>query len=325
MVNNGTMFQDPFSEEVWTTTYKDHADIDVNSTIRRVAKAIASVEETEEKKQEWEEKFYDLLTNFKGVPGGRILSNAGTDWKATTLANCFVGPRLKTDIDSIEGIYGHLISQTQTLKSEGGWGENFSYIRPRGAFIHGIGIETPGAVKYMEIFDKSSEIITSGSGKKTSHKKAKGKIRKGAMMGVMDVWHPDIIEFITAKQQPGRLTKFNVSVNCTDEFMNKLNAIRNLDPNDTEKLEELDKWDLIFPDTTHERYASEWTGDIRAWKSKGYSVKVYNTVSVTWMWNLIMESTYNRAEPGILFLDRANKFNPLWYGETIYATNPCGN
>jgi ribonucleotide reductase alpha subunit len=188
-----TVFQDSFSEEVWRTTYKDFSDESIDNTLRRVAKALASVEKTPELQKEWEEKFYDLLSQFKGTTGGRIMSNAGTEWSGTTLMNCFVGPRGKHDIDSLEGIYSHLLSQSQTLKSEGGWGENFSYIRPRGAFIHGIGVETPGAVKYMELFDKASDIITSGSGKKTTNKKAKGKIRKGAMMGVLECFSKDTI------------------------------------------------------------------------------------------------------------------------------------
>lgn len=331
-----TSFQDSFSAEVWKTTYKDHKDTDIDETFLRISKAIASVESTDELKDLWEKRFFDLLTNFKGTPGGRIISNAGTEWAGTTLMNCFVGPREKYDIDSLEGIYSHLLSQSQTLKSEGGWGENFSYIRPRGSFISGIGVETPGSVKYMELFDKASEIITSGSGKKSTNKKAKGKIRKGAMMGVIDVWHPDIIEFVTAKQQPGRLTKFNISVNCTDKFMDRINQIDILEKQisnitDTAAIDAcnqaisvLDKWDLYFPETTYEKYKAEWTGDINLWERKGYPVKIFNTISVKWLWNLIMESTYNRAEPGVLFLDRANYFNPLNYGETIFATNPCG-
>ena len=331
-----TVFQDLFSHEIWETTYKDHNDKSIDDTIARIAGAIASVEETEELRTLWKERFCDLLSNFKGVPGGRIMSNAGTEWAGTTLMNCFVGPREKYDIDSLEGIYSHLLSQSQTLKSEGGWGENFSYIRPRGSFINGIGVETPGSVKYMELFDKASEIITAGSGRKSSNKKAKGKIRKGAMMGVIDVWHPDVIEFITAKQQAGRLTKFNVSVNCTDEFMSRVSRIAELerklalrDGTDEElvsfsdEISTLDVWDLYFPLTTFEKYKEEWNGDIIAWKAKGYPVKVFNTISAKWLWNLIMESTYNRAEPGVLFLDRANYFNPLRYGETIFATNPC--
>ena len=330
----GTVFQDSFSKEIWETTYKDHNDITVDDTFKRIARAISSVEVTDELKQVWEDRFYELLSNFKCVPGGRIISNAGAEWTGTTLMNCFVGPRASYDIDSLEGIYNHLLSQSQTLKSEGGWGENFSYIRPRGSFINGIGVETPGAIKYMELFDKASEIITSGSGKKSTNKKAKGKIRKGAMMGVIDVWHPDIIEFITAKQQPGRLTKFNVSVNCTDDFMNRVIKIDELEKQLTNEnadvdsinfqIEQLDKWELIFPVTTFAKYKQEWNGDIKYWLDHDYPVNVFNTISTKWLWNLIMESTYNRAEPGVLFLDRANYFNPLNYGETIFATNPCG-
>lgn len=239
--------------------------------------------------------------------------------------NCFAGPRGDYDIDSLDGILKSLTNQAQTLKSEGGWGDNFSYIRPRGSFIHGIGVESPGAVKYMELFDRSSDIITSGSGKKSLNKKAKGKIRKGAMMGVMDVWHPDIIEFITAKQSAGRLSKFNVSVNCTDEFMEKIIKLDEMCESgaSTEEIELMDQWQLRFPDTTHEAYKAEWTGNFNEWVKSGHPVKVFDTVSATMLFNLIMDSTYNRAEPGVLYLDRANYFNPLNYHDTIYTTNPC--
>lgn len=334
-----TNFIDSFSEEIWTQTYKNYKDKTIDDTMRRVANAISSVEKSAKQKKEWEENFYEMLSDFKVVPGGRIISNAGSGWKGTTLINCFVGPRETSDIDSLDNIMKNLKNQGKTLKSEGGWGENFSYIRPRGSFIYGIGVETPGAVKYMEMFDKSSEIITAGSGERSDNLKAKGKIRKGAQMGVLDVWHPDIIEFIRAKQKPGNLTKFNISVNCSDNFMNKLLKVMELKNRfETEKdklsslekdimkktIAEVDRWDLIFPDTQHPNYKSEWYGDIKSWHAKGYPVVVYKTVSATWLWDLIMESTYNRAEPGVLFLDRANYFNPLNYAETIMATNPCG-
>ena len=175
----------------------------------------------------------------------------------------------------------------------------------------------------MELYDKASEIITAGSGKKFGNSKAKGKIRKGAMMGVLDIWHPDIIEFITAKQQSGRLTKFNISVNCTDEFMNKLIKVLDMKEKGLDYSED-DKWPLRYPDTTNEKYKKEWKGHIDEWEAKGYPVIQYQVVSILWLWNLIMESTYNRAEPGILFLDRANDFNPASYIERISATNPCG-
>jgi ribonucleoside-diphosphate reductase alpha chain len=359
-----TKFEDPFSEEVWQNTYKDHTDKSIDDTIYRVAATAASVEATPELVELWTRNFYHMLSQFRATAGGRIYSNIGTEWNGTTLMNCFVSPRPDHDIDSLDGILSNLRDQSQTLKAEGGWGENFSYIRPRGAFIHGIGVETPGSVKYMEMFDKASEIITAGSGRQSENKKAKGKIRKGAMMGVLDVWHPDIIEFITAKQKPGRLTKFNLSVNCTDEFMNKVLKVQELQM-EVEKIEqdikdalqwckdnpdgcgsfgqgphmidyecellraekaveEVDKWDLRFPDTQAPEYKNQWRGHIGQWEEKGLPTIVYKTVSVTWLWNLIMESTYNRAEPGVLFLDRANYFSPLNYKETIQATNPCG-
>lgn len=320
-----TQFQDPFSEEVWRTTYKDHKDNTVDDTFRRVAKAIASVEETPELKAEWEAKFFDMMSDFKGIPGGRILSNAGTEWSGTTLMNCFVTPRPSNDLDSLDSIIQNIRDQAFTLKSEGGWGANFSPLRPRGSFIQGIGVESPGAVKYMEIFDKVSDVITSGSGTKSSNAKAKGKIRKGAMMSVLNCSHPDIVEFVTAKQQSGRLTKFNMSVNCSDAFMSKVLNVKEL-RNAGASLEEIeaeDKWDLVFPDTAYSKYKAEWDGNIDSWKSKGYPTKVYQTVSATWLWKLITESTYSRNEPGVLFLDRGNYFNPLYYGESINATNPC--
>lgn len=317
MTQKQTEFQDTFSEEIWRTTYRNYKDQNVNDTFQRVAKHIASAEDTEEKKQYWEEQFYDLLTDFKGVSGGRITANAGAEWNGTTFMNCFVGGLPEYNIDSLEGIYQVLQEQSKTLKSEGGWGMDFSWIRPRGSFIAGIGVESPGAVRFMELFDKSSEIVTSGSGKKNNNKKSKEKIRKGAQMGTLSVTHPDIIEFITAKQTPGRLSKFNISVNCTEDFMQKVNAVTNGD-------ESQDTWNLEFPETSHECYKAEWKGDLKEWKAKGYPVVVHNTVKVSWLWNLIMESTYNRNEPGILFLDRANEYAPTNYAETILSTNPCG-
>jgi len=181
-----TEFQNPFAKEIWLSTYKDHNDNTVDDTFRRVAKAVASVERTADLRKEWEEKFTDMLSDFKVTAGGRIYANAGTEWGGTTMLNCFVSPHPKDDVDSLEGIMKVLRDQSFTLKSEGGWGHNFSLLRPRGSFIHGIGVESPGAVKYMEIFDKSSDIITAGAGSTSTNVKAKGKIRKGAQMAVLD-------------------------------------------------------------------------------------------------------------------------------------------
>lgn len=186
-----TKFEDLFSYEVWDTTYRNSEDKTIDDTLRRVARAIATPESTPELREYWEEQFYDMLTDFKCTVGGRIYANAGAGWSGTSLLNCFVSPRSGEDIDSIEGILADIGNQCKTLKSEGGWGQNFSFIRPRGSFIHGVGVESPGAVKFMEIYDKTSDVITSGSGQKASNAKAKKKIRKGAQMAVLDCFSKD--------------------------------------------------------------------------------------------------------------------------------------
>ncbi|MFA5234064.1 MAG: LAGLIDADG family homing endonuclease [Sulfurimonas sp.] len=230
--------------------------------------------------------------------------------------NCFTGGRPPYDCDSLVGILEVLKGQSLTLKSEGGWGLNFSFIRPRGTFIHGVGVESPGPVKFMELFDKSSDVITAGSNQDSVKEKKKAKIRKGAQMAILSCWHPSIFEFVTAKQTEGRLTKFNISVYCTDEFMDKVLVAKNGDTNVT--------WDLVFPDTKHPKYKEDWDGDIFTWKSKGYDVVVYETIPVLKLWNLIIKSTYNRAEPGVLFLDKANQTYCFNYsGKRIQETNAC--
>jgi ribonucleoside-diphosphate reductase alpha chain len=317
-----TEFKDPLSFEIWDTTHRATNETSIDDTMLRVASAAASAEKTPELQEYWRGQFLDMLSGFKCTSGGRIYANAGAGWSGTSLLNCFVSPRSGPDLDSIEGILCDIGNQCKTLKSEGGWGQNFSWIRPRGSFIQKIGIESPGAVKFMEIYDKTSDVITSGSGQKA--KAGKKKIRKGAMMGVLDVWHPDIEEFIRAKQHGDRLQKFNLSSNCLDKFMQTLIYLLSVkDKVSKEEFDQLDRWDLIFPEITHERYDEEWDGDISAWQAKGYPIEVYKTVSLTGLWDLIMENTYKRADPGVLFLDRANYFNPLSYAEKILATNPC--
>lgn len=149
-------------------------------------------------------------------------------------------------------------------------------------------------------------------------------------------WHADIIEFITAKQSAGRLSKFNLSVNCTDAFMSIITEIDTLTKSlvtvlDEElkkgierRIDEIDTWDLVFPDTTHRSYRAKWDGNLQNWVNLGLPITVIRTIKASYLWDLIMKSTYSRAEPGVLFLDRANLFNPLNYAETIMATNPCG-
>lgn len=312
-----TVFTDDFSRENWEDTYQyRETDRDVNDTHLRVAIDLASVEETEELQAYWADRFADALEDFKFVPGGRITSNAGTGLKGTTYINCFVsGPEGEYQ-DSMEGILGELTRQALILKSEGGYGVCADFMRPRGSFIHAIGNETPGAVEMLRMWDTQSAVITQGSGKKATRKKGKKKIRKGAQMVTMSCWHPDIEEFITKKQQPGMLTKFNMSVLITDEFM--------------EAVENCQTWRLEFPDfeasaDTKREYNKSWNGDLKSWKSKGLPIKVYREYEdANELWDLIMESTYNRNEPGVLFVDTINSLNNLYYEEFINATNPCG-
>ncbi len=297
-----------FSEEIWHQTYKYHTDKNVYDTFRRVAKDLASIEKDSEK---WEAEFYDALLNFKVVPGGRITSNAGTGLEGTSYINCVVEGPVIEDKDSISGIFNALTRAALTLKSECGYGFCADFIRPRGSYIHGVGVESPGAIEFLRLWNTMSDVITKGSGEKKKVEKGKNKIRKGAMMVTMSCWHPDIEEFIVIKSTEGNLTKFNMSVLCTDQFME---AVDNHRP-----------WKLVYPDTTFKHYKKEWDGFLDTWIEKGYPVVTHKEFSdASELWDLIMTNTYNRAEPGVLFVDRINKLNNLQYAEKISATNPCG-
>lgn len=303
-----TEFNNDFSKEIYEQTYK-FGNEDINKTFYRVAKELASVEIDKEK---WTSNFLELLTDFKFVPGGRITSNAGVPLRGTSMINCYVDGFMGEDQDSMESILDTLRRQALILKSEGGYGFCADVMRPRGAFIRGIGNESPGSVKMLDMWDTQSSVITAGSGNKNTHKNGKGKIRKGAQMVTMSCWHPDIEEFITAKQTPGKLTKFNMSVLITDDLMD---AVKNNLP-----------WNLEYPDyeNNSDAYKKEWNGNIKEWKSKGYGVSIYKTFdNANELWDLIMESTYNRNEPGVLFIDTVNKLNNLKYCEYISASNPC--
>lgn len=303
------------SKEVWEDNYKAPGEETLQDTWERQAKACAAVEKEDIRQQVYED-FLWLLTDFKGIAGGRITANLGVPGRsATTLMNCFVFAPSDVkykDPDSIVGIYDMLKAQAQTLKSEGGYGMNFSWIRPAGAYVQGIASRTPGVLKFMELWDKSSEIITMGSEKTVGERRAdeKKKIRKGAQMGILNCTHPEIEDFIDAKLIEGRLSKFNLSVGITSGFMQ---AVQNDDV-----------WQLKFPDTTHPQYKEEWNGILEEWEGKDYPVIVYKTLRAKDLWEKIMRSTYTRNDPGVLFFDTANKLNPLNYAEYIQTTNPCG-
>ncbi len=304
----GNQFTDELSREIYEQTYK-YGDETIDTTQERIARDIASNEADPEK---WTKEFLSVLEDFKFVPGGRIISNAGTQIRGTTYINCFVDGFVGKDQDSIGGILEALKRQAFILKSEGGYGFCADVMRPRGGYIEGIANDTPGAVKWLDNWNTQSDVITAGSGRKSGNKKAKQKIRKGAQMVTMSCWHPDIEEFITAKQTSGRLDKFNMSLLITDDFMD---AVMNNK-----------KWDLIFPDfdKVKQYYNDNWDGNLGKWILDGNPVKVYKTFKdANELWDLIMKSTYNRNEPGVLFVDTMNRLNNLAYCEYISATNPC--
>lgn len=302
-------------KQIWEQNYKGPNDKTVQDTFRRVAHTIAQVE-AQDIRQSIEQQFYNLMSNFQFLPGGRILANAGVDErKKTTLYNCYVyhpydfGIR---DIDSMSGIFESLKQSAKILASEGGLGINLGFIRPNGAFIHGTGVRTPGAVKFMQLWDKVSEIITQGTYKKIEDKYskiAKRKIRKGAMISVLSIANSQIKQFITSKQIADKLTRFNLSVLVSDRFMSAVQKNQ--------------MWQLVFPDLQYSKYAEQWDGDLDNWIRRGKPVVVYEEIPARDLWDLLMISVYNHNEPGILFYDTINNNNPISYCERIITTNPC--
>jgi ribonucleoside-diphosphate reductase alpha chain len=325
------MFKTQLAYENWKNKYSFNGEQPI-FTWQRIAKALASVEENPE---EWYDKFLRTMVKFnietdepeglKCTTGGRITANAGTSYNGATLINCYInGPvknatisykrkssvsdleypvKIKTPDtgDNLHNIFLTLLEQARTLASEGGYGMNFSFIRPRGSIIKGIGIKHPGVLAYMNIWDAVSECIVQGDtdGYKDKIKNylnddeidelieiVKTQPRKGAMMGVLNIWHPDIEEFIRVKQESGKLQKFNMSVAVDDKFM--------------QAVEENDFYDLHFEGKVHKR------------------------IKARDLYNVIMESTYNRGEPGILFIDNMHSNNPISYLGKCLATNPCG-
>lgn len=261
------------SDWVWNEKYRFKpanaigGDASVDDTFRRVARTLASVEKDQAKHAA---EFYGILKDFEFLPAGRIIAGAGTG-RDVTYSNCFVMPQIR---DSMAGIMQAVSEAAMTLRSGGGIGMDFSTIRPRGAHVKGLDAEASGTVSFMDLWNTMCGTIMSAGA------------RRGAMMGILRCDHPDIEEFITAKQTAGRLTNFNVSVAVTDAFM--------------EAVDENAEWPLIFDG------------------------EVYKTVKAAELWDRIIRSTYEYAEPGIVFIDRMNADNPLAYNEILYSTNPCG-
>ncbi len=284
-------FQTTIGRTIWEAKYRQPGEANVTDSWRRVARALAAVEREPDL---WEGRFYRILEGFRFLPGGRILAGAGTA-KQVTLFNCFVMGPIE---DSMDGIFAALHEAALTMQQGGGVGFDFSTLRPRGAAAHHTGTIASGPVSFMRIWDTMcATILSTGA-------------RRGAMMATLRCDHPDIEAFVDAKHTPGELTHFNLSVQVGDAFMEAVAA-------DAE-------WALVFPadaldESGGERVEREWPG-----YAGPVACKVVRRVRARELWDRIMQSTYEQAEPGVLFVDRVNSANNLWYRERITATNPCG-
>ena len=310
----------PVSLDIWDKKYclktktGEHVDKSIDDSYARVARALADVE-VEEKRAEWHEKFLWALRRG-AIPAGRITSNAGAleHKPATSTINCTVSGVIE---DSMDNILGKVHEAGLTLKAGCGIGYEFSTLRPKGAFVAGAGAYTSGPLSFMDIYDKMCFTVSSAGG------------RRGAQMATFDISHPDVIDFIKAKRENGRLRQFNLSCLITKEFMEAVKA-------DSE-------WKLAFPVTEKESIIDnlninddnqvvwrEWpvknkyltkTDGIDAGK---VACRVYKIIKARRLWDVIMSSTYDFAEPGFILIDRVNEMNNNWFCENIRATNPCG-
>ncbi|MGH8663757.1 MAG: adenosylcobalamin-dependent ribonucleoside-diphosphate reductase [Burkholderiales bacterium] len=276
------------SLDVLLEKYAKGDERSVEDVRRRVARALAAVERDPGR---WEPVFYDTLANGF-IPGGRVNSAAGTELQAT-LINCFVQPvgdSVSETVDGKAGIYVALMESAETMRRGGGVGYDFSAIRPHGARVRGTQSTASGPVSYMRVFDKSCETVESAGS------------RRGAQMGILRCDHPDIEDFIHAKDQ-GDLSNFNVSVAVTDAFMRALTQ------------------DADWPLVHKAKPGAELDAAPRQHEDGRW---IYRTLKARDLWRQIMRATYDHAEPGVFFIDRANADDNLSYCETIEATNPCG-
>ncbi len=263
---------------------------------KRVAKAVAMVEKKEVQKS-WTKSFYDSLTDFKYVPGGRILTGAGMGSEfSVSYYNCFVIPSPKDDRG---GIIETLKQMIEIMARGGGVGINLSSLRPRGARVEKVNGFSSGPCNWAELFSLATKDIIQQGGS-----------RRGALMLMLWDWHPDIEEFITVKQDMSRINGANLSVCISDTFMKAVE-------NDAD-------WPLLFPDKKDPEYDLKWDGDIDAWKKLGKKVIVHKVVKARKIWDLVAEAAWKSAEPGVVFMERCNKFYNNWYWNKVNCVNPCG-
>lgn len=260
----------------------------------RLANAMSRVESTPEKQKEWEEKFRWVLDDWKLVPGGRIAAGAGAS-DELTLFNCYVIP---SPHDSRGGIMETLSEMTEIMSRGGGVGINLSSLRPRRSVVKGVNGSSSGAVSWGGLFSYTTGLIEQGGS------------RRGALMLMINDWHPDLLDFITVKQTPGMVTNANLSVCVSNGFMK---AVK----------EDLD-WELVFPDTKDPEYNELWDGDLDKWKKLGKNIVHVRTVRAREVWHTIIESAWKSAEPGVVFMEYYNQMSNSWYFNPIICTNPCG-
>ncbi|MDQ0657288.1 adenosylcobalamin-dependent ribonucleoside-diphosphate reductase [Paenibacillus sp. W2I17] len=260
----------------------------------RLAKAMASVESTADQRATWESKFRSVLEDWKLVPGGRIAAGAGAS-DELTLFNCYVIPSPQ---DSRGGIMRTLTEMTEIMARGGGVGINLSSLRPRRAVVKGVNGSSSGSVSWGGLFSYTTGLIEQGGS------------RRGALMLMMNDWHPDVLDFITVKQTMGQVTNANLSVCVSNAFM--------------EAVKQDGDWDLVFPDTNDPDYDTEWNGDMQQWKAAGHSVVHYRTLKAREIWHTIIESAWKSAEPGVVFMEYYNQMSNSWYFNPIICTNPCG-
>ncbi len=291
---------DDISDYIWDTKYRykdadGTGDKSIVDTWRRVASALASVESDPKL---WQRRFYNTLKGFRFIPGGRIMAGAGTDRKVT-LFNCFVMGNID---DSIDGIFNGLKEGALTMQQGGGVGYDFSTLRPYGTQARQVNRMASGPVSFMRIWDSMCRTLVSSGP------------RRGAMMATLRCDHPDIEKFINSKRDRHELRNFNISVLVTDEFM--------------EAVQWDQDWPLVFPERGLNQNEDKQRREIVKRQWSGYRratpCRVFRRVSARSLWEQIIRASYHSAEPGVLFIDRINRLNNLWYRENISATNPCG-
>ena len=306
----------PASLDIWATKYQLKSkggaavDQDIEGTYERVARALAEVEPKKQRQAVYENFLWAL--RHGAIPAGRITSNAGAGAHkpATSTINCTVSATIR---DSMDDILSKTHEAGLTLKAGCGIGYEFSTLRPRGAYVAGAGATTSGPLSFMDIFDKMCFTVSSAGG------------RRGAQMATFDVNHPDVLEFIRAKREDGRLRQFNLSLLITESFI--------------KAVQEDGDWPLSFPVTAKEVESEQLDlTDASQFLFRSFPVtqgyvtndqgdvacRIYKTVKAQRIWNAIMSSTYDFAEPGFILIDKVNEMNNNWFCENIRATNPCG-